>query len=75
MLNDFTGADRVFTIIPIDFLAALGAFCENHAGTKLQFVGLIVDQEFNIEHAVDLPLMSSLYRLYNLHVYIALFTG
>ena len=40
--------------IPIDFLAALGAFCENHAGTKLQFVGLIVDQEQQKRRCVQL---------------------
>ena len=48
------------------FLAALGAFRENHAGMKLQLVGLIINQEFNIEHVSNLP------NRY-LHVYIALF--
>ena len=32
----------------IDFLAALGAFRENHAGMELQFVALVINQEFNI---------------------------
>ena len=35
--------------IPVDFLAAPGTFCENHTGMKLQLIGLIINQEFNID--------------------------